>query len=383
MKVALLTHHWVPNFGANLQALSSYLWFKKNNCYIEILNYQPRFLKEFYRKSIPYVQYNTHSNFCEQKLTLSPLLETEEEIVKYCEESPFDLIVSGSDSIFCLNKEGSTHEGAFPNPFWLQWVKNRLTYSCKSAILAGSCTGSMFLTFPKSLKQQIRKTIRSYDFISVRDHWTKYMFQFISRGAISPCLCPDPVSVLNDHLNCDNHSQSKYFLLSIPPRYSKIFSYLWIEEFVKAANAEGYHVFSLPLPSQELNYPVNKVIPLPLDSLMWYNWIRYSSGIISDRFHPILCALFNNVPFICIDNNAQKCMSLFYMRSRSKQYELTSMFGLSDRCFLERELFSLTPHKAITFLMQNEYYIHNDKIEKYKKCFNQCLNSILDLLPCS
>ena len=41
MKIAILTHHWVMNFGANLQALATYNFLKLLGHEVIFLNYRP------------------------------------------------------------------------------------------------------------------------------------------------------------------------------------------------------------------------------------------------------------------------------------------------------------------------------------------------------
>jgi len=53
MKIGLITHHWVPNFGANLQALASYLYLKSLGHEVIVIDYKPRELVELVKQGYP------------------------------------------------------------------------------------------------------------------------------------------------------------------------------------------------------------------------------------------------------------------------------------------------------------------------------------------
>ncbi len=48
MKIGIMTHHWVPNFGANLQALSNFKYFESLGHDVSLINYRGSDLIEHY-----------------------------------------------------------------------------------------------------------------------------------------------------------------------------------------------------------------------------------------------------------------------------------------------------------------------------------------------
>lgn len=382
MKLALLTHHWPPNFGANLQALSTYRFLTNHGYDVWVLNYRPAFLEERYRQKVSQEQMTAHNDFCNKYLRLSPVIRSEDELVDYCNELEFDRIAVGSDSVFRVYKDMTTDEGIFPNPFWLTWV-SKLKNKTKTGALAGSCTGSMYLTLPNNVKQGIVKALDNFDYISVRDRWTRWMFYLVSRGKYRPNICPDPTSVFNqvcqipnEYLRGPEKKHKKYILLSAK---NDMLPYEWVRRFVAIAHRHNREVFSLPLPQSEIDLPVDSVIRLPLSPLGWYAWIQHAAGFLGIRFHPIACSIFNNVPFISIDNNLQKCFKHIPVRLRSKQYDLCKNIGTLSHCLDPDKFRKITPTKA-WFMLENwnnaqfDRYIRSSR-EDFSANIERLLNS--------
>jgi hypothetical protein len=363
MRIGIITHHWVPNFGANLQVLSSSLKLSSLGHEVEVLNFINKGLLDRYEEIISSEQLTAHRKFVNDNLPLSPVLWNENELVQYCDDANFDLVISGSDAVFRLFKDGSSHEGQFPNPFWLNWT-SRLKRNCKTAVLSGSCTGSMYLTFPKRLKTAIRSLISGYDYISVRDKWTRWMFRLVSGHIVR--VSPDPVSILSTLIE-KTQKNEKYFLLSFPERF---YNKGWVKSFVKLANTNGFKVYSLPLPEKEFDWPVDHNIKLPLSPLEWYHWIANADGIIADRFHTIVSAVYNNVPFMSVDNNFSKCLKYIPLRARSKQYDLCLRFGLTNRCLTPFEFSRIRPETALKLLLNWESESISNIIERDQNHFN-------------
>lgn len=308
MKIALLTHHWVPNFGANLQAISTVSYLTKLGHEVTVLNYVPENLEKRYNEicSVP-EQVHMHRQFCEDFMNQSPVLRTADELADYCRTTGFDLIVCGSDAILRLNAKVNTHEGAFPNPYWLTWATDDDAISAKTSFLSASCTGSMYLGFPKDLKKAIYAALEKVDFISVRDGWTRFMINHVAKGKLDVFLSRDPVSVLNEAVSIPEQfgteakvRSGKYILLHVHP---KRINQAWIDGLVKAAHAKGLEVYGFPFP--EFNMPYTGLdfnVELPLHPFDWYLWLKNAAGFIGERFHPMVCSLINEVPFIAVDH---------------------------------------------------------------------------------
>lgn len=391
MKLALLTHHWVPNFGANLQALSTYSYFKKNGHEIEVLNYIPKNLEDRYRTICTEEQFKQHILFCEEHLSVSPLLRSADELKAYCDQAHFDVVICGSDAIFRLDKSGQSHEGPFPNPYWLHWVNpTPATKHTSKAFISASCTGSNYLFFPKAMKQGIHKALSDVDFISVRDGWTRFMLKHVTKGEIIPQVTPDPVSIFEKVVTVpqqysapamDQAQRGKYILFSMHPmRVSES----WVKQFVSYANAQGYQVLGLPFPERDMPFDaLNGNIKGPVHPLEWYSWIKHSSGFVGERFHPVVCSIFNNVPFVAVDHYRKRGirgkLEWINIPVSSKVFSLCKEAKLGNNCVHFPKLEKLSGQEVMNMLESFDHDACSVFQEKARAVFFSALESITTL----
>ena len=335
MKIAIITHHWVPNFGANLQALASFNTLRQHFD-VQMLNYIPSGLMDAYKRICSEEQIQTHIDFTQEFMTLSPVLETAEALKEYCYEQKFDVIASGSDAIFRLFKDGSNNEGPFPNPFWLHWATQWDDYKPRTGFVSGSATGSNYVTFPGKTKRMIFETLADIDYISVRDLWTKKMFHHISGGKLDVKRSPDPVTNLNNvttfpekYRAAAEAEKGKYVLYSARPGRVPD---SWLKEFVNLCHDKGLKVYGLPMPEYEMSYPFDKNIPLPISPAEWYSWIQNSAGIVGERFHLLVSSMVNSVPFYSIDHYRKRGIKGYFkfinFPLSSKVYSVAKDAGL-------------------------------------------------------
>lgn len=377
MKVALLTHHWVPNFGANLQAYSTFHTLRKLSHDVTIINYRRPELVSQYAQRVPDRQCQAHYEFIDRNTKQTPVVQNSHEIIDYCKQEKYDLIIAGSDSIFRINKEMNTDEGPFPNPYWLDWCKD---LRCRTAILAASTMGSMLWTLPLNTRKKMRQVLNSYDYISVRDRWSRLQLSFLSYLQVIPSICPDPVSVINGVLpsGISSEKRDKYVIISMPAVYikNKIISIEWIKEFKKHVNSNGFILRSLPTPEEELLVPADEIIKHPVTPIDWYMFIKNASGVISDRFHPLACSIYNLVPCLSIDINTMKCFKSIPVRMRSKQYDLCINAKRIDSCVLIERIKDLDPAKAFHLMMRpvDSCYVNNSS-NQFMKTIHQILGS--------
>jgi hypothetical protein len=386
MRIGLITHHWVPNFGANLQALSTFNYLTKMGYDVIILNYRRKALEELYSSRVRAEQVKVHNEFCDTYLRQSPLFRSAEEITEFCNEIKFNVIVSGSDAIFRLGGRTITDEGKFPNPFWLAWAHSGLNPKPRTGFLAGSSAGANFYSFGKSLRRDIRHALRQVDYISVRDRWTRLMLVWLSLGRLWPKMCPDPVSMLNDVFEVpDSYTREpasfhrKYILLSVP---SKWLPEDWVREFIAVAHKSNLEVFSLPLPEGEVQGPVDRVINLPMPPLLWYAWIQHSAGFVGVRFHPVACSIFNNVPFVSLDSYGLKPKGI-KLHMSSKTYDLCKNIAAGSRRIPIEEIRKCSPRKVLALIQNWDC----KRVKKYhdeaKRRFAETIDCLLGTRPIS
>lgn len=316
-KIGLLTYHAVCNFGANCQALSTISYFKKNGMDIEIINWQPDDLREYYKKTVPEEQIQEHDTFVDRFLPTSPLLKTLEEIQAYLKQNIFDAIIVGSDAVFnyhpiltriypskkqLVKYVRPTSDHIFPNPFWGCFDSNAKLFAlsaCAQALNYGAC-----LPFEK---KRLRQALAKFGFISVRDRWAKMIMEKLMPQT-DIILSPDPVFGLN--ANCpgfitddviDKYElPSKYVIFSFLNK--KYFDKEWFNSLYEGFREQGFSVVNLAMPEGCLDIKSDLTINTPLPVQDWYNIIRLSSGYIGQRMHPMIVAMVNNVPVFIFDH---------------------------------------------------------------------------------
>jgi len=379
MHIGIITHHWVYNFGANLQALSSYSFLSKMGHDVWILNYRSQEKEDFYRQLVDTVQAETHERFCDLYLRQSPVCRSEKELVEFCRGMHFDAILVGSDAVFLLRRKLDREDGrwplpSFPNPYWLTWASSSLHPVPLIAALAASAMGTNYYTFSASIRRGISDAVRKMTYVSVRDRWTQLMLCAVSFGRCWPTLCPDPVVVLDDVFQIPNEyarepaaKRGQYILLSTRKLSDK-----WIQEFVRVSHEYGLQVFSIPFPSQEVDAPVDRVISLPLSPLGWYAWLQHAAGFVGVRMHPVLCSMVNNVPFLSFDTYQTS-----HLRISSKTYDLCTRAGVRRLCLAHRQWRNLTPRKAFEMLRVEEQNHVKNYVVQAKRDFSQVISEIL------
>lgn len=369
------------NFGANLQALSTYRYLSEMGHEVWILNYRPQAKEAGYRKSVPSAQADAHERFCDTYLRQSPLCRSEEELVDFCCGMSFEAILVGSDAMFRLRhpREGKSAlypNPDFPNPYWLHWAGASLSPPPLTGSLAASAMGTNYLRFPASIRRGISEALRTMNHVSVRDRWTQLMLFAITGGRCRPGLCPDPVFVLNDVFQvpeeCPQQSiikDEQYVLLSVSER---MLSEAWIREFVRIAHASGLAVVSLPFPQGEVGIPVDLVISLPLSPLSWYALIQGAGGFVGVRMHPVICSMANGVPFVSFDTY-QRSLA----RSSSKTYDLCARAKVRTLCVSARERQRLRPKEVIDLLQGEQQDRVKNYVTRAKRDFSRTVDRLL------
>ena len=65
------------------------------------------------------------------------------------------------------------------------------------------------------------------------------------------------------------------------------------------------------MPEGNYDCGIDRIIGLPLDPLIWYALICYSSGYIGERMHPIIVCLHNGIPFFSFDEYGRVAFRFF------------------------------------------------------------------------
>ena len=357
MKIGVLTYHCVPNFGAQLQCISTIGYLKSLGHEPIVIHWYPQDLEDMYSKRIPADQIKTHLLFAERNMPLSKLCRTEADVINEIERLQIDAVFAGSDALFKFTPKSKriffskrklrfvkrkvlTVQNLEGNVFWGNFLA-KIDRKIKAVAFSISSQNCDYLKMDDAERCAMEIALDNYSKISVRDEWTKKMVQSITRRNDID-ITPDPVFAFNQ--NCYLPLPSKEEILarySLPEKY--VLLSFWTnrlsEDYVRGIAQElelkGLKPVAFPMPEHLLDFGLKHKIDLPLSPLDWYALIKYSQGYIGERMHPIVVCLHNAVPFFCFDEYGTFRKSLFglrkkYISSSSKTFHILEKAGLSE-----------------------------------------------------
>ena len=348
MKIGVLTYHWVSNFGANLQALSTYRYLENNGYEPVIINWIPKDVEEKYANSVLACQNTAHQQFAKEYfVNITKVCRTGEDIAREIEKEGIEKVLIGSDAVFTnlpllaryrLSRRGIVHinpksDSRFPNPFWGDFV-DYLPRPVKLIAISASAQNMPYkkIWFPNE-RAGYRKALMRFSHISVRDVWTRNMIKFVTAGNIIPEITPDPVFAFEQNVKPDClyyvrkrlGIDGKYVLFSA---YDTIQDDKWILELEALFEECGITVIGLPKTTiQVFNSPLKYNLTFPISPLEWYDSIKNSDGYIGELMHPVLVSLHNAVPVYSFDTYGFRKFLKLDVKS-SKIYQILSQYNL-------------------------------------------------------
>lgn len=357
MRIGVLTYHCVPNFGAQLQCISTVGYLKNIGHEPVVLNWYPQDLEDMYSRRISCEQVAEHNKFAKQNMPLSCLCRTEEDLIAEVERLNLDAVLAGSDALFKYVPESKrvsfskkklrfvkrkllTVEKIKGNVFFGEFL-SKLPKKIKAVAFSVSSQNCNFSKMNDMEKIAMEVALDNYAKISVRDDWTKKMVQTVT-GRSDVDVTPDPVFAFNqnNYLSlpskkeiCDKYSlPEKYVLISFWTKYLKKD---YIQGLARELQKNGLTPVAFPMPEHLIHFDLDCKINLPLSPLDWYALIKYSHGYIGERMHPIVVCLHNSVPFFCFDEYGTFKKTFFglrkkYIQSSSKTYHILENAGLGE-----------------------------------------------------
>lgn len=339
MRIGLLTYHSAANFGANLQALSTVSCFKNLGHEVIVINWVPEDLEEFYKKNVSDEQYKVHVEFVNNYFNMSELCRTSDEVRDVIIKHNIERVIIGSDAVFSyipflkrihpsrktlIGISNVTTDHRFPNAFWGDFLHNGDEFD----VVAMSAS-AQYLDFSRCFiwtKNNIRRHLERFKYISVRDRATKAIVDNLLGSDVE--ITPDPVFAFNDNFKQTVTFQNIREKFNLPEKYvifsfcKKLYSEEWYESLYNLFKSKGYTIVNLAMPEGCVDINSDIEIDVPLNPLDWYNIIRYSSGYIGQRMHPMIVALHNKVPVYIFDH--------YVVRSHdsSKIYDLLERFNM-------------------------------------------------------
>lgn len=390
MKIGVLTFLHVANFGANLQATSTYYYLKNQghtpifinytSYQVEITNKISQLKKKLQNRSIS-IQTLEHEKFIKEQIkNQTRNVHTCSQVFEVIKEEGIEAVIIGSDAVaqhwplFSTLKLGKhrpfwieplQQERRFPNPFWGVGFSDKIP----TAMMSVSSQNSKYPIFTKSVLKRIAKQIDTMTYISVRDAWTKDMM-LAAQPSRSIEVTPDPVFALNynlgDLIPSENDIRRKF---ELPEKYvliglrSQVYTYEELDKMNELLMSEGKECVAFNIDGvYAYKHPFKYEIKLPLTPLDWFGLIKYASAYIGSNMHPIVSSLTNGVPCFSIDNWG---IVDFWGKKKtsksSKVYDVLSQYGLTDYwCSIENGKCSTTVEKIIEKL-------HNFPTDKVKQ----------------
>lgn len=411
MKVGVLTYHCVPNFGAQLQAISTIGYLRKKGFEAVCLNWYAADLEEMYSRRIPECQVACHEKFTEESLPITTKVQNSTALISEIEKIELDAILVGSDALFKYiplkdrrrfdikhlryynNFVPLSCELLEDNPFFGSFLKF-LNREIPGSVYAASSQNCPYKKLTYRERKEIKSSLSYYRKISVRDEWTKKMIEQITKRKNVP-IYPDPVFSFNT--NCYLSIPSKQEIIekyNIPSNYlllsfsGKHCDQNVVREIAKEAKKLNYTPVALPMPEKTFAPGITKKIELPLSPIDWYALIIHSAGYIGERMHPIVVCLHNSVPFFCFDEYGLFEEKGFFIRHMEYNPYSSKTYQIVADAKLQNNLFSYkgsTPMpsaqevlgKIINFDKNQCTIFAQKKQQEYEQGMNDILKSLI------
>lgn len=392
MKIGILTYHAACNFGANLQALSTFSYLSNNGHEPVFINWMTKQLEERYRNNTPPIQFAEHENFRSHFFKMTDRCYTSSNVATIIENEEIEAVIVGSDAVMQTNPFRSrlmkpsikhpvpitfpTRDTVAPNPFWGSFY-SRLKRRVPICYMSASSQNSPYMCLNKYEKRKQRELLSQFSYISTRDDWTSKMVSYITDGQIVPPVTPDPVFAFNynvKNIPSENEIRERF---NLAERYSLVcfhnnrpVSDLWLSELKAEQHKRGVQCVAFPFPQGiEFKHPFDKQIDLPLSPIDWYALIKYADSYIGDNMHPIVISLHNAVPCYSFDH-----YGLAGKESSSKIYHIMNRFGvLNNRISFKYNYTEPTVKHVLNCL---------DTFDKVyvRDCAEECLNDYLRMM---
>lgn len=407
MKIGILTYHCVPNFGAQLQALSTVGYLCKQGHTPVVINYYPKDLEEMYAARIPMPQVIIQTQFAEHNLPLTKRCFNESDIIKIINEEEIEGIIVGSDALFkyvpvvkrfhrmkrqIKKRHVLSIEKIKGNPFFGNFI-SFLPNGIKVSAFSVSSQNCPYKSMSFIERKRMRNALKNYSYISVRDKWTQEMVvDTIGWNTIK--ITPDPVFSFNQ--NCIKYIPTKNEVLAkynLPQNYVLLSFSSWyvkpeyISEIGNCLVKESLCPVLLPMPEGECaNIDIIHKIHLPLDPIDWYSLIIYSRGFIGERMHPIVVCLHNTIPFYSFDEYGvyKRTMTLKkeYIPESSKTFLVVKEAGLLNNLYSYKARCPLpngidVVKKLLCFDKTRCKHFSEAYFQQYRACMSDVLNSIV------
>ena len=403
-RIGILTYHCVPNFGAQLQALSTIKYLSNNGYEPIMLHWYPKDLEEFYYKRVSQEQNQIQMNFAETNMPLSRLCRDLDELCAEIKRLKVEAILLGSDALFDYTPDYFrynysirklkkipifiTSNHCLPNPFWASF-NDKLDSPLPTIGFSISSQNMPYYKLKNEERQELGRLLKYFKGITVRDKWTQKLVEYLTPNK-NIQITPDPVFAFNNNIG-DSIYTKEYICkkYNLPDKYVLV-SFIYpdlpdefVNEIISSVEQKtGAECVSFPMPDKLRVFNTKHTINLPLSPIDWYYLIKYSDGYIGERMHPIIVCLHNSVPFYCFDQYGAKKViiprvwSMFLPKS-SKIYDILERAGFLDNMSFYADLKKLTPNYVVDkFLSFDKQHCSDFALLMLKK-YNTAIEHLL------
>lgn len=302
MKIGILTFHRPANFGANLQAFSSYRYLTSLGHNVKVIDFV-RDADDNYSKTVCKEQVQAHVDFVNINLSLTSEVRTPKDLQDIVYLEKFDIIIIGADAVWRKSDNCV---------FFADWLfsDNRIK-DIPVASLSAAHMGNGFSSISPFELNQIKGCLDKFHYISVRDSWTQYVVNrdIFAGNNVVKIINPDPVFLLDNFIDQKWESQGlipqKYVLLSLPLNWCVgrfgYFRKMWFSKFKKFYNEKGFKVVELPIPEGKSGLDFDLSLSYPIDPIQWYLYIKNAYAFCGLRFHAVVSCISAGTPFFSID----------------------------------------------------------------------------------
>lgn len=409
MKIGILTFAAVANFGANLQAISTYYFLRKEKHQPIIIDWIPDDFQKSIDKSYQNIQGACHIQYVRDLLQFSNLCRTSKDVAQEIDRLGLDAVIIGSDAVlqhhsfwerikfptkklFYYAHYESTQ--IYPNAFWGDFYE-LLSKKIPLAVMSGSSQSSKYSFILGGVRRRMKNAVNRFSYISVRDSWTQKMILHITQGEIKPPITPDPVFAFN--YNCNEIIPTKEEILQkfkLPSQYAlvsfrnkqlvKALGPKWFDDIKLQFSSIGVKLIGLPMPMGYIDgLSFSDKVETPLLPVDWYALIKYSFAYIGENMHPTVVSLSNSVPVFCFDDyTAFKFYDTFPIRNSSKIEHIMNVFGHPDnRCDVGNRIKNYPePREVFEKIIQFDKEKCSSQSEKYLAEYLNMMNNMLRII---
>lgn len=375
MNIGILTHHWVYNFGANLQTLSTINFIRQAGHNPFVINWIPTDSEINYNSNTKLAQIKSFKEFHQNEYPLTEICRTSCDIANIIRKYNIERVVIGSDTVFSLKHKYFSlkklkliypkSNSVFPNAFWGDFLDYGVLPSVR--VYSAATLDIIPHEFNRQ-KGEICRALHKLDKITVRDNATKDMISYFTDGNICPSITPDPVFCFNVNCNeyeitkqeiCDHFGLPDHYVLVCFTEFYRMKAKHWVKEIAKIIQAKyNLPVYELPRQTGRHLFDVNQINANSLSPIEWYYLIKYSDAYIGQLMHPVIVSMHNAIPFYCLDYyGIRKFKGLKMDYTTSKVYQIVKTANMLERYCHIGERFTQMPKASyvIEKLFFNDY----------------------------